>query len=45
LTSERLTDLGGGATFYNVLVEVEKKTTDDRRQGISQNSAFGGDCL
>jgi anaerobic selenocysteine-containing dehydrogenase len=24
LTSERLTDLGGGATFYNVLVEVEK---------------------
>ncbi len=24
LTSERLTDLGGGATFYSVLVEVEK---------------------
>jgi anaerobic selenocysteine-containing dehydrogenase len=31
LTSERLTDLGGGATFYNVLVEVEKMTSDDRR--------------
>jgi anaerobic selenocysteine-containing dehydrogenase len=31
LTSERLTDLGGGATFYNVLVEVEKKTSNDRR--------------
>ncbi len=24
LTSERLTDLGGGATFYSVLVQVEK---------------------
>lgn len=24
LTSERLTDLGGGATFYSVLVEVER---------------------
>ena len=24
LTSERLTDLGGGATFYSTLVEVEK---------------------
>jgi molybdopterin guanine dinucleotide-containing S/N-oxide reductase-like protein len=24
LTSERLTDIGGGATFYSVLVEVEK---------------------
>jgi anaerobic selenocysteine-containing dehydrogenase len=24
LTSDRLTDLGGGATFYNVLVQVEK---------------------
>jgi anaerobic selenocysteine-containing dehydrogenase len=24
LTSERLTDIGGGATFYSALVEVEK---------------------
>ena len=24
LTSERLTDVGGGATFYSTLVEVEK---------------------
>jgi anaerobic selenocysteine-containing dehydrogenase len=24
LTSDRLTDLGGGATFYSCLVEVEK---------------------
>lgn len=24
LTSERLTDIGGGATFYSCLVEVEK---------------------
>jgi anaerobic selenocysteine-containing dehydrogenase len=24
LTSERLTDIGGGATFYNCLVEVER---------------------
>jgi anaerobic selenocysteine-containing dehydrogenase len=24
LTSERLTDLGGGATFYSTLVEVRK---------------------
>ena len=24
LTSERLTDMGGGATFYSVLVEVRK---------------------
>jgi anaerobic selenocysteine-containing dehydrogenase len=31
LTSERLTDLGGGATFYNVLVEVERQTSDARR--------------
>ena len=27
LTSERLTDLGGGATFYSVLVEVAKTQT------------------
>jgi len=25
LTSERLTDLGAGATFYSVVVEVTKK--------------------
>jgi hypothetical protein len=24
LTSERLTDIGGGATFYSTLVEIEK---------------------
>jgi hypothetical protein len=24
LTSDRLTDLGGGATFYSTLVEVER---------------------
>jgi len=24
LTSDRLTDMGGGATFYSALVEVEK---------------------
>ncbi len=24
LTSDRLTDIGGGATFYSCLVEVEK---------------------
>jgi hypothetical protein len=24
LTSERLTDIGGGATFYSTLVQVEK---------------------
>jgi len=29
LTSERLTDIGGGATFYSVLVEVEKAGTRD----------------
>lgn len=29
LTSERLTDIGGGATFYSVLVEVEKTGTRD----------------
>jgi hypothetical protein len=25
LTSERLTDIGAGATFYSTLVEVEKQ--------------------
>ena len=29
LTSERLTDLGRGATFYSTLVEVRKLTTED----------------
>ena len=28
LTSERLTDIGGGATFYSALVEVEKAGTE-----------------
>ncbi|MGB6857271.1 MAG: molybdopterin-dependent oxidoreductase [Terracidiphilus sp.] len=28
LTSERLTDIGGGATFYSTLVEVEKAGTE-----------------
>lgn len=28
LTSERLTDLGGGATFYSTLVEVEKAAAE-----------------
>jgi len=27
LTSERLTDIGAGATFYSTLVEVEKAGT------------------
>jgi anaerobic selenocysteine-containing dehydrogenase len=30
LTGERLTDLGGGATFYSALVEVEKMHAGDR---------------
>jgi len=29
LTSERLTDIGGGATFYSTLVEVEKAGARD----------------
>jgi molybdopterin guanine dinucleotide-containing S/N-oxide reductase-like protein len=29
LTSERLTDIGGGATFYSTLVEVEKTESGD----------------
>ena len=28
LTSERLTDIGGGATFYSTLVEVEKVVSE-----------------
>jgi len=40
LTSERLTDLGAGATFYSALVEVEKAGTRDlgnriREQGLA----------
>ena len=30
LTSERLTDIGGGATFYSTLVEVEKTGNRDQ---------------
>ncbi|MBB5344607.1 molybdopterin-containing oxidoreductase family protein [Tunturibacter empetritectus] len=30
LTSERLTDIGGGATFYSTLVEVRKRQADIR---------------
>jgi hypothetical protein len=29
LTSETLTDIGGGATFYSTLVEVRKAGTFD----------------
>ena len=32
LTSERLTDIGGGATFYSALVEVKKQGTGIRQQ-------------
>ena len=31
LTSERLTDIGGGATFYSTLVEVEKAANKGTR--------------
>ena len=31
LTSERLTDLGGGATFYSTLVEVRKLDPDEAK--------------
>jgi anaerobic selenocysteine-containing dehydrogenase len=30
LTSEKLTDIGGGATFYSCLVEVEAGTAPER---------------
>jgi anaerobic selenocysteine-containing dehydrogenase len=30
LTSERLTDIGGGATFYSTMVEVGRKSVDAR---------------
>jgi anaerobic selenocysteine-containing dehydrogenase len=33
LTSERLTDIGAGATFYSTLVEVAKASTQTGRQG------------
>jgi len=32
LTSERLTDIGAGATFYSTLVEVERQGTGNREQ-------------
>jgi anaerobic selenocysteine-containing dehydrogenase len=33
LTSERLTDIGGGATFYSTLVEVRKVTAEPMTSG------------
>jgi molybdopterin guanine dinucleotide-containing S/N-oxide reductase-like protein len=35
LTSERLTDIGGGATFYSTLVEVAKAETEGRKAAFS----------
>jgi anaerobic selenocysteine-containing dehydrogenase len=35
LTSERLTDIGGGATFYSTLVEVEK-SRDQKTEGTTK---------
>jgi anaerobic selenocysteine-containing dehydrogenase len=32
LTSQKLTDMGAGATFYDALVEIEKQETEHRRQ-------------
>jgi hypothetical protein len=32
LTSERLTDLGRGATFYSTLVEVRKLSPDEAQK-------------
>jgi len=29
LTSQKLTDMGGGATFYDALVEIERTTAND----------------
>jgi molybdopterin guanine dinucleotide-containing S/N-oxide reductase-like protein len=44
LTSERLTDIGGGATFYSTLVEVEKTGTGIReQQNNSGESRLTGD--
>ncbi len=34
LTSERLTDLGRGATFYSTLVEVRKLSADEAQNGF-----------
>jgi len=34
LTSERLTDIGAGATFYSTLVEVEKAGVRDQGSGV-----------
>jgi hypothetical protein len=33
LTSERLTDIGGGATFYSTLVEVRKAEVEVCKAG------------
>ena len=38
LTSDRLTDLGGGATFYSTLVEVERATPLDDVQAEGANA-------
>ena len=35
LTSERLTDIGAGATFYSVLVAVEKTGAEEPRDGAN----------
>jgi anaerobic selenocysteine-containing dehydrogenase len=37
LTSERLTDMGGGATFYSVLVEVEALSGRDPEQSEEES--------
>ena len=34
LTSERLTDLGGGATFYSTMVEVRKAAVEVRKSAV-----------
>lgn len=36
LTSERLTDVGGGATFYSALVEVRKAGVEVRKAGAME---------
>ena len=39
LTSERLTDIGGGATFYSTLVEVRKLDGASIVQGDSNHGS------
>jgi anaerobic selenocysteine-containing dehydrogenase len=39
LTSERLTDIGGGATFYSTLVEVRKAGVEVRKAGVEVRKA------